>query len=148
MRNFATIGFLGILLAGCVQEIKYSSSETIFRGTWNGTASQADNVIAVRLNLTSEYVDTSNYNVAGTITLGSDAPLELNGKDHGSGVKITIQSPAPLLMFEGQIYSGTTRVGTLSCSAYAGNDQRHCTLNYSAPPRSGQNWTLELHAQR
>ena len=148
MLNFAIIGFLGILLAGCVQEIHFFSSETIFRGAWNGIASQADNVVAARLNLTSEYVDTSSYTVAGTVTLGPDAPLELKGTDQGSGVKITIQSPAPVLMFEGQINDGTTRVATLSCSAYAGNDQRHCTLNYSAGPRSGQVWDLELHAQK
>jgi hypothetical protein len=66
MRNLVILGALGILLAGCVQEIKYSSSETIFRGTWNGTASQSDHVMAVRLNLTSEYVDISTYTVVGT----------------------------------------------------------------------------------
>jgi hypothetical protein len=56
VRHLATIGLSGILLAGCVQEINFRSSRTIFRGTWNGTASQSDNVMTVRLNLTSEYV--------------------------------------------------------------------------------------------
>jgi hypothetical protein len=148
MRNFATIGLLGILLAGCVQEIKYFSSDTIFRGTWNGIASQADNVVAVRLNLTSEYVDTSNYTVAGTMTLATDAPLELKGKDQGLGVKITIQSPPPELMFEGSINDAATPMGSLSCSALAGSDQRRCSLNYISGVRSGQKWILELHAQK
>jgi hypothetical protein len=148
MRNLVILGALGILLAGCVQEIKYSSSETIFRGTWNGTASQSDHVMAVRLNLTSEYVDISTYTVVGTITLGTDAPLELNGKDRGSGVKITIQSPPPELMFEGSISDATTPMGSLSCSALAGSNKRRCSLNYSSGVRSGQIWILEMHAQK
>jgi hypothetical protein len=148
MRTLVILGALGILLVGCVQEIRFSSSETIFRGIWNGIASQSDHVMAVRLNLTSEYVDTSTYTVVGTITLGTDAPLELKGKDRGSGVKITIQSPPPKLMFEGSISNATTPMGSLSCSALAASDKRRCTLDYSAGARNGQNWTLELHAQK
>jgi hypothetical protein len=75
----------------------------------------------MRMDLQATYVDVLHYNVAGTVKLGNDPLLRLNGAVHGESVERYVQpqvGPFPVGVRANITDANGNLVWTLNCSRW------------------------------
>jgi hypothetical protein len=103
--RYAPLLLFLFVLAACTEpeRINFATDPRILRGIWVGTYQEGMTFVyqegsgglPVRLELSASYSDERHYQVTGTLTLGTEPPLNLVGMMDGSAYQIYTQAPPP-----------------------------------------------------
>ena len=123
----ACIAFAALI--GCnqpniIEGVNFATDPRILRGVWSGIMepnSSSRVGETVRMDLQASYVDTLHYTVAGTVKLGNDSPLRLNGAVYGESVERYVQpqvGPFPVRVSANITDANGNLMWTLNCSRW------------------------------